>query len=437
MASPIHKKLAKHLECPICLEKFTEPKVLSCQHSYCRMCLERLVRRLGRDDYEVTCPECRKNTKVPGGDINSLPPNFLINNLLSLHHDHEPSKTDAICAKHDGETLKLFCQTCEEPICRDCTIIDHLGHRYSFIKDLFVAEKEKTLKLVQESRATISALESTVETVVMQEDKLKENLRKVQQCIDSFINTQIEILKVQGEHLKNELQKPILNQEEIFQTQKDSLFLSLGCLKSSVEFIEKELSGGNEVAVLTAKGQLSKQLNQATVLANIKPRDTIFYTLQLNTPLNNETVNSLAHISKYKEEYKLSMCGGNFGQLDETYVNLKYVFVISKEKVFLRDYIDVLSPFSLNPKSINPTGFDPSIHKDRAQVRIMSPRSRNHHSMVIGADKERFLFSYCPDEIGTYTIEIIVNGRYIPGCPFAWPVKGVVTPRNYTKMEDE
>jgi len=64
MASPIQKKLAKHLECPVCLEKFTEPKVLSCQHSYCRKCLERLVTGLGREDYEVTCPECRKSTKV-------------------------------------------------------------------------------------------------------------------------------------------------------------------------------------------------------------------------------------------------------------------------------------------------------------------------------------------------------------------------------------
>lgn len=161
-------------------------------------------------------------------------------------------------------------------------------------------------------------MESAVESVDVQEGKLEENSRKVQQCIDSFINAQIEILKVRGEHLKSELQKPLLNQEEIYQTQKDSPFLFLGCLKSSVEFIEKALAGGNEAAVLTAKSQLSKQLNQATAL---KPRDTLFYTLQLNTPLDNETVNNLAHISKHEEEYKLSMYGGIFGQLDETYVN--------------------------------------------------------------------------------------------------------------------
>ena len=360
---------------------------------------------------------------------------------MSLHDDNEPRKTEAICAKHDGETLKLFCQTCEEPICRDCTIIDHHGHKYSFIKDLFVAEKEKTLKLVQEARAAISALESTVETVDIQEGKLEENSQKVQQCIDSFINAQIESLKVQGEHLKNELQKPILNQEEIFQTQKDSLFLCLGCLKSSVEFIEKALSGRNEAAVLTAKSQLSKQLNQATALADVKPRDTISYTLQLDTPLNSETVNKLAYISKHEEEYKLSMYGGNFGQLYETYVNKVCCFVVSKEKVLATDYrnmFDIRNMFK-PLESINPTDFGLSMQKDCAQVRIMSPCSRNLHSGFIVAEKENFLFSYLPDEIGTYTIEIkIINGRYIQGCPFAWTVKELVIPsRKYTKMEDE
>ena len=73
MASSIERKLAKHLECAICLEKFEEPKVLSCQHSYCRKCLERLMTRLG-EDYMITCPECRKQTKVRGdtGDLGIL-----------------------------------------------------------------------------------------------------------------------------------------------------------------------------------------------------------------------------------------------------------------------------------------------------------------------------------------------------------------------------
>ena len=29
------------------------------------------------------------------------------------------------CKEHDGELLKLFCETCNEAICRDCIIVKH------------------------------------------------------------------------------------------------------------------------------------------------------------------------------------------------------------------------------------------------------------------------------------------------------------------------
>ena len=64
MASGVEKKLTKHLECAICLERLKEPKVLSCQHTYCKRCLERLVTTDGRGNCEVTCPECRRKTEV-------------------------------------------------------------------------------------------------------------------------------------------------------------------------------------------------------------------------------------------------------------------------------------------------------------------------------------------------------------------------------------
>ena len=64
MASGVEKKITKHLECAICLETFKEPKVLTCQHSYCKTCLERLATVDGRWNYEITCPECRQKTQV-------------------------------------------------------------------------------------------------------------------------------------------------------------------------------------------------------------------------------------------------------------------------------------------------------------------------------------------------------------------------------------
>ena len=55
--------LGEKLECAICLDQYKEPKVLSCLHSYCRGCLEKLVKRVG-EKCTVKCPECCSETEV-------------------------------------------------------------------------------------------------------------------------------------------------------------------------------------------------------------------------------------------------------------------------------------------------------------------------------------------------------------------------------------
>jgi len=37
------------------------------------------------------------------------------------------------CSDHPEEILKLFCDTCQVPICRDCALVDHRDHVYAFL----------------------------------------------------------------------------------------------------------------------------------------------------------------------------------------------------------------------------------------------------------------------------------------------------------------
>ncbi len=47
------------------------------------------------------------------------------------------------CPKHKEEVIKLFCKTCQITICRDCTIVDHQGHKYGFVEEVAFGEKQK------------------------------------------------------------------------------------------------------------------------------------------------------------------------------------------------------------------------------------------------------------------------------------------------------
>ncbi|KAM5322292.1 LOW QUALITY PROTEIN: E3 ubiquitin-protein ligase SH3RF3 [Glossophaga mutica] len=64
------------LECSVCLERLdTTAKVLPCQHTFCRRCLESIV----RSRQELRCPECRV---LVGCGVEELPANILLVRLL-------------------------------------------------------------------------------------------------------------------------------------------------------------------------------------------------------------------------------------------------------------------------------------------------------------------------------------------------------------------
>lgn len=64
------------LECPVCLERLdASAKVLPCQHTFCRRCLQGIVGSRG----ELRCPECRTLVECA---VDELPSNILLVRLL-------------------------------------------------------------------------------------------------------------------------------------------------------------------------------------------------------------------------------------------------------------------------------------------------------------------------------------------------------------------
>ena len=51
------------VQCTVCLDSFKEPKVLPCCHTFCKSCLEGILKRSTRQK-TLTCPHCRAEHKV-------------------------------------------------------------------------------------------------------------------------------------------------------------------------------------------------------------------------------------------------------------------------------------------------------------------------------------------------------------------------------------
>ena len=76
--------LKKQVTCSICLDIYTEPKTISCLHTYCCECLEKHA-RVSQRQGKFRCPECQVEIDLPEGNcFNCLPNSFLHKSLLSV-----------------------------------------------------------------------------------------------------------------------------------------------------------------------------------------------------------------------------------------------------------------------------------------------------------------------------------------------------------------
>ena len=74
--------------CSICLETFRDPRLLECQHTFCRRCLQDMYSQVTEE--RIQCPICRQASNVPIGGVGSFPKNFTMIATLDALIQLEP-----------------------------------------------------------------------------------------------------------------------------------------------------------------------------------------------------------------------------------------------------------------------------------------------------------------------------------------------------------
>jgi len=77
------KQLDDILECSICTEMYTDPRVLPCVHTYCLQCIKAWCKDSQPGD-KLACPLCRKEFSLPNNGVEDLPKNFYVINFLEM-----------------------------------------------------------------------------------------------------------------------------------------------------------------------------------------------------------------------------------------------------------------------------------------------------------------------------------------------------------------
>ncbi|KAL3871012.1 hypothetical protein ACJMK2_039036 [Sinanodonta woodiana] len=117
--------MADELTCPVCLEFYKDPRVLPCQHSFCKSCLVALISNKEKDsNCEIQCPCCRYVFHAENETyIDALPKNFTLASIVCKFQSSFKGDIFVACDLCDedqkGRAIKK-CLHCQLYYCKMC-----------------------------------------------------------------------------------------------------------------------------------------------------------------------------------------------------------------------------------------------------------------------------------------------------------------------------
>ncbi|XP_066181782.1 tripartite motif-containing protein 59 isoform X1 [Sylvia atricapilla] len=143
------ERLEEELSCAICCEIFSEPRVLPCSHTFCRPCLQGLLRSPRQ---LLSCPSCRAPLAVPSAGPEALPVNFAIQAVIDKCRQEAAAAPEAgTCPAHPRQPLNVYCLQDRRLVCGQClTVGKHRGHPIDDLQSAYRKGREASGSLLRE-----------------------------------------------------------------------------------------------------------------------------------------------------------------------------------------------------------------------------------------------------------------------------------------------
>ena len=394
------ENLKKQVTCSICLDTYTDPKILSCFHTFCCKCLEEHARNTHRQG-KFRCPECQAEIDLPEGNrFDRLSTSFIHNSLLGLleTEDREVLLKPPFCSQHKKERLRYFCSSCEACICPVCFAEDHRGHEFDVIE-----------KAVQEDKKYI----------MLNVDTIKEKANLFREEIGKFEKTSEDvemIIAIAKQDVSEAAQHVITKTRQ----QEKQLLESLEMTRR--KRIEQINSAKQELESLV------KQIHQAAQFAEnlvqrspgwdiIKTRTTLkhkFQELRGVEISRHHPTTFVKFTAASQQDLKLG-----FIQLTEKPAKAATSTVEGLDQTF---QAGVEAEFTLCPKTAEgETSYQADL-SDQVQW-LIKPTEDVTNVTVQAGEEGNLRLKFTPKVPGAYNVEVKINGEKLPTCPFTLPVK--------------
>ena len=360
---------AEDLVCPGCQKRFVSPLLLPCLHSLCKKCIdsERTSQKNGKLS---RCPVCSRIL-----DLRSeFPLNFVANNLVNKAAVQDNTPVDFVCdtceaveekvrmrcsdchlflcefcstahrrmsatkkhtlqtvdqlkgqifkgnnlprssfcSIHLSERLCYFCQTCEQIICRHCSLSTHEEHECRNIAEVTKTFKVNMVNLAEQIRGKQKQI-SEQATVIKEDISRVENQKKeVRRIIEEYFEKLIEALKNRMNELVNEI-------ESHCTAKLDALFSKQNVLQETVQhasdcclLTERTVKQGSNEEILSVGKTVIQRLtslveeieqNSASLRLEKEARSSVEFVAE-----SDKIMNDISHLGHVKVQSSSTPC---------------------------------------------------------------------------------------------------------------------------------
>ena len=399
--NPLAKNLKKQLTCSICLDTYTEPKTISCLHTFCHECLETHARASQRQG-KFRCPECQVEIDLPQGNRFDLLPNaFFHKSLLGVLEAEDrhaiPRKQQETCSQHTEERVRYYCSSCKVYICPICVAEDHRGHAFDVLEKAVQEEKKKIL--------------STVETIKEKANLFRGELRKLEKTSED-VEMIIAIAKQEvSEATEHVITKTRQQEKKLLETLEMTRRKRLKRVNSAKQELES----------------LVKQMNQAVQLGeNLVQRSTV--DIIQDKKKSRQKLEELRGVEVPKHRQATFV---KFTAASQDNFKLGYIQVSEKPDIAAKSTLEGLdqtfqagveAKFTLCSRT---SGGEMGVNVDlKDQVELLIKPARDVINMTVGEENDgNVSLKFTPKVPGAYSIVVKINGDKLPTCPMTVQVK--------------
>ena len=366
------------------------PKLLPCSHTVCKTCLGRIVEAQARDTGTFRCPICRETITIPRGGIPAFPPSFIVNQLLDLM---QRQRRDIIpkCSNHSNQEL-LFCETCDQVFCTQCTDGSHNGRSSEHTVIPFsIAIKRMSEILLYKASLCIRNLNTACDNVNDEITKLDSSVEHALDAVNCSFQELISVVEKRRHEVLNMVKKTRDEKMKVLKEQLDIIQAEKVKVENECHGLQYQV----EVRNITKKiSDLNEKLDTTTTLT--EPRENAFmvYEYKHNTALNDlkNVLENFGHVRISKTFPAL--CKAN----------------LDKSVTHLTTRISI--------KTVDYHGAPRNSGGDPITVELKNERNIKQENKIKDKGDGSYEISFIPQAAGRHRLMINIFGRPIRDSPF-------------------